>query len=67
MILDFINSHFPTQEKEEGPQIVATIIRLIQNSIGSIPLPPNSVVDVQRCDGIKILHHVSDEEKKARD
>lgn len=66
MILDFVNSHFPTQEKEKGPKIVARIIHLVQNSTGSIPLPPNSVIDVQRCDGIKILHRVSDEEKKAR-
>lgn len=45
---------------------MARLIHLIQNSTGSIPLPPNSVIDVQRCDGIKILHRVIDEEKKAR-
>lgn len=67
MIVDIINTHFPASRKEEErPKVVAGIIDLVQKSIDSIPLPANRVIDVERCEVIKILHHVSDEVNNAR-
>ncbi|PRQ46381.1 putative transcription factor C2H2 family [Rosa chinensis] len=63
MIVNFINTHFPPEDKIHLPKIVATIIDLVQKFI---PLVPNGFIHVQRIEGVEIVHHVDDEVTKAK-
>ncbi|KAK9947584.1 hypothetical protein M0R45_003200 [Rubus argutus] len=61
LIVNFINAYYPPEYIEsERPMTVAKIIQLVQNSIDSIPWPPNRVMIVTRSEVVRILHHVND-------
>ncbi|KAK9948391.1 hypothetical protein M0R45_003971 [Rubus argutus] len=66
-IMDFVTAHYPPVDKEIMPsKIVTTTIKLVQNSIGSFPLPPDRVIVVERCEKVMILHDTDDQVMKAR-
>ncbi|KAL6223901.1 hypothetical protein ACLB2K_002758 [Fragaria x ananassa] len=62
MIMHFVKTHFPPEDKVQLPRIVAAIVHLVRNSIPSVP---NGYIQVQRLQGTEIVHHVDDEVTKA--
>ncbi|XP_050379344.1 uncharacterized protein LOC126796658 [Argentina anserina] len=58
MIVDFINTHYPPQEKEDIPNVLARIIDVVQNCT---PLVPNDFIDVRRIEGLEIMHQMDDQ------
>ncbi|KAL6226296.1 hypothetical protein ACLB2K_000259 [Fragaria x ananassa] len=54
MMIDFIDTHFPPEDKQVlVPKLVATIIDLVQSSN---PSESKAFVDVRRRDSIQIMH-----------
>ncbi|KAL6131159.1 hypothetical protein ACLB2K_069537 [Fragaria x ananassa] len=60
MMIDFINTHFPSKDKPLlVPKLVATLVELVQSSIGS---ETEGFIDVRKCETVEILLHLNDDE-----
>lgn len=66
-ILSFVNTHYPPSEKEiVGPKVVAGIIKLVQDSMESFPLPSDRVLVMERWRKVVMSYEFDDQVMKAK-